>query len=61
MTYTFASWTCEFCGLHRKLHNELQKKQCSDARKKSYEDAKRPRRNKPQPYSDAIIKHLADT
>ena len=54
MSYKLSPTICEFCGLHRKHHNEIQKKKCSNARKAAHENDKLPRKNKRVFYESSI-------
>lgn len=60
MSYKFSPTICEFCGLNRKHHNEIQKKKCSNARKSAHENDKRPRKNKIVFYDESAINYLVN-
>jgi hypothetical protein len=46
MKFKLETPVCEFCGIIRKLHNDIQKEKCSKARKISHENDERNKKRK---------------
>jgi len=62
MSFKFSPTICEFCGLNRKHHDEVQKQKCSQARKVAHEKDKRPRKkDKNVVYDESTINYFSGT